>query len=137
MALAIVGDEFPAYFIISPSAHTQVDVYFTTVDIWRDRPYQNFLTNKLKNSDWIDQIEIQIQIENREQIQKLFTKFQERFSFTPQAHVNYEIPITYTTKASPNFNNIRPILMMDATTNLNVRLTGDEWVLFNIQGQSK
>ncbi|NP_001266329.1 membrane alanyl aminopeptidase-like [Bombyx mori] len=61
---------------------------------------------------------------------------QERFSFTPQAHVNYEIPITYTTKASPNFNNIRPILMMDATTNLNVRLTGDEWVLFNIQGQS-
>ncbi|KAJ0178636.1 hypothetical protein K1T71_005411 [Dendrolimus kikuchii] len=64
---------------------------------------------------------------------------QERFSITQQNHVHFIVPLTYTTSRNPNFEepNTYPMLMMDATTTLNMALDEDEgeFVLFNIQGQ--
>ncbi|XP_013184610.2 membrane alanyl aminopeptidase [Amyelois transitella] len=48
----------------------------------------------------------------------------------------YRIPITYTTKASPNFSGTKPVLIMDNKTqniSLNGSLNEDSWVIFNIQ----
>ncbi|CAG5041313.1 unnamed protein product [Parnassius apollo] len=62
---------------------------------------------------------------------------QERFSFSPVDHINYLVPITYTSSINPNFDsdNIYPVMMMEATTTLNMVLDDEDWVLFNIQGQ--
>ncbi|CAK1599087.1 unnamed protein product [Parnassius mnemosyne] len=62
---------------------------------------------------------------------------QERFSFSPVDQINYLVPITYTTSVNPKFesDNIYPVMMMDATTTLNMALDDGDWVLFNIQGQ--
>ncbi|XP_030032718.2 membrane alanyl aminopeptidase [Manduca sexta] len=62
---------------------------------------------------------------------------QERFSFGPRPHINFPIPITYTTSVNPDFSddNIRPIVVTDATVAFNMVLDEEDWVLFNIQGQ--
>ncbi|XP_075971877.1 membrane alanyl aminopeptidase-like isoform X2 [Anticarsia gemmatalis] len=61
---------------------------------------------------------------------------QERFSFAAQPQqVNYLIPITYTTSVNPDFSNVHPITMTDATQTINFFLDEEDWVLFNIQGE--
>lgn len=56
------------------------------------------------------------------------------------SNVTYQIPITYTTKASPNFNYTKPVLIMEGATQeitLNDPITDDSWIIFNIQETGK
>ncbi|XP_072939971.1 membrane alanyl aminopeptidase-like [Epargyreus clarus] len=60
---------------------------------------------------------------------------QEHFSLAGAPQGNYMVPITFTTSANPDFDNLHPTRMLDVTTALNLALGEDDWVLFNIQGQ--
>lgn len=59
---------------------------------------------------------------------------QEKFGFTAGAQVTYQIPVTWTSNISPNYE-INEIRMMDNTMTINVPLDEEDFVLFNIQGQ--
>lgn len=68
------------------------------------------------------------------------TFFQERFSFSTQPHIPFEIPITYSISTNHNFDVIHPANrdnMLDGTMTLNMFLDEEEgdYVLFNNQGQ--
>ncbi|VVD01643.1 unnamed protein product [Leptidea sinapis] len=62
---------------------------------------------------------------------------QKRFYIDPSKSSNelYKIPITYTTTNAPDFNNTKPVLVMDGETQvLSINLTDDKnLILFNIQ----
>uniref|UniRef100_A0A2A4J290 Aminopeptidase n=1 Tax=Heliothis virescens TaxID=7102 RepID=A0A2A4J290_HELVI len=62
---------------------------------------------------------------------------QERFGFADQQHVNFDIPITYTTSQEFNFDpdRIYPVQMMDSSLSVPMTLGEEDFVLFNIQGQ--
>ncbi|XP_049694530.2 membrane alanyl aminopeptidase isoform X1 [Helicoverpa armigera] len=62
---------------------------------------------------------------------------QERFGFANQQHINYNIPITYTTSREFNFDASRtyPVEMMDNSLSVPMTLDEEDFVLFNIQGQ--
>ncbi|XP_061710734.1 aminopeptidase N-like isoform X2 [Cydia pomonella] len=59
---------------------------------------------------------------------------QEKFGFTAGAQVTYQIPVTWTSNISPNYE-INEIRMMDNTMTINVPLDEEDFLLFNIQGQ--
>ncbi|XP_050667552.1 aminopeptidase N-like [Leptidea sinapis] len=65
---------------------------------------------------------------------------QVRFSFAAVSDIAYPIPITYTTSINPNFDNLRPELIMENSHQIiNPGLSTEEgeedWIIFNIQGQ--
>ncbi|XP_050343836.1 aminopeptidase N-like [Nymphalis io] len=60
---------------------------------------------------------------------------QQRFSFSTVPQVNYLVPISYTTSADPDFDDIQPKFMMENTLELNFQIEDDGWVIFNLQGQ--
>ncbi|KOB74749.1 Aminopeptidase N-11 [Operophtera brumata] len=61
----------------------------------------------------------------------------ERFGFSSQPHVAFNVPITYTVSTQPNYEVIHPIEMMEGTMTFNMFLDEEEgdYTLFNIQGQ--
>ncbi|OWR41739.1 aminopeptidase N like protein [Danaus plexippus plexippus] len=61
---------------------------------------------------------------------------QEHFSFTTSSRPsNFRIPLTYTTRNEPNFNNLFPSEIMDLVSVVTTNLGEDDWIIFNIQGQ--
>ncbi|XP_063619790.1 aminopeptidase N-like [Cydia splendana] len=59
---------------------------------------------------------------------------QEKFGFSASDQVTYQIPVTWTSNISPNYE-INDIRIMDNTMTINVPLDEEDYVLFNIQGQ--
>ncbi|XP_041970736.1 uncharacterized protein LOC121727124 [Aricia agestis] len=61
---------------------------------------------------------------------------QERFfisaSATPTNQI-YHIPITYSTKSQPTFDNLKPTYMMASKNAVLIKSPGEEWVIFNHQ----
>ncbi|KAJ2952367.1 hypothetical protein O0L34_g4651 [Tuta absoluta] len=61
---------------------------------------------------------------------------QKRFYYNSSYESNelYPIPITYTTGASPNFNNLKPaFIMYNKTDNFKVSNLSQNWVILNLQ----
>ncbi|KAJ2952369.1 hypothetical protein O0L34_g4653 [Tuta absoluta] len=60
---------------------------------------------------------------------------QQHFGFTAASTKRFNIPLSYTTSKDMNFSNVRPILTLENTVTLTMRLIDKDFVLFNIQGQ--
>ncbi|KAL4705516.1 hypothetical protein ACJJTC_011458 [Scirpophaga incertulas] len=58
------------------------------------------------------------------------------FSFGGTSDVNYNLPITLTSEANPDFNEVFPSIIYNSPTTLNLQVdvNDEQWVLFNIQG---
>ncbi|XP_034830016.1 aminopeptidase N-like [Maniola hyperantus] len=59
---------------------------------------------------------------------------QQRFGFSERRNLEYAIPLTFTTSSDPNFDDIFPTQMMTSNLLLDLEL-GDDWIIFNLQGQ--
>ncbi|XP_022125613.2 aminopeptidase N isoform X1 [Pieris rapae] len=60
---------------------------------------------------------------------------QERFGFASRPQMNFMIPLSFTTRVNPDFNNIYPTHLLEASTTISMDLGDEDWVIFNVQGQ--
>ncbi|XP_053604250.1 membrane alanyl aminopeptidase-like [Plodia interpunctella] len=87
---------------------------------------------------WINQAGHPIVTVNVDYENQIATLTQSRF-YINSSHTSeqeYKIPITYTTKVSPNFSNTKPVFILEDKTqniSLNGSLDENSWTIFNIQ----